>query len=101
MNDQADEKPTATPVIQLTCRFCKKPPSLCEEHAGALVAQAFAEDSDNRRDAAARAAERELRRGADDPTADARAIRHVLVRWHRSRALEVAREIVRLLETEQ
>jgi len=79
------------PIV--ACRHCAAPAVLCEEHAGALVARAFSEDADNRRDFATGSLERNLRR-----TADARAVADVLRRWFRDEALEVARDVVKQLE---
>lgn len=105
----SDEDEQATPEVVETnaaaasCMHCAAPPVLCEEHAGMLVAQAFAEDAANAREGAARAAERALRRGSQGASRaeDATALRHVLVRWHGRNAVEVARELVRILEGEQ
>lgn len=102
--DDSPAAPTeeAPPVIVLRCKHCAASPVYCEAHAAELVSLAFADDDANTRDGAARGAERELRRGrsAASITEDATAIRHVLVRWFKGRALTVARELVRLLEAE-
>jgi hypothetical protein len=102
-DEAGSEQPSAAPpVIVLRCKHCSASPVYCETHAAELVALAFADDDANTRDGAARGAERELRRGrsAASITEDATAIRHVLVRWFKGRALAVARELVRLLEAE-
>lgn len=87
-----------TVVEKLTCLHCKAVPVLCEEHAGQLVAQAFAEDEENTLEQAARGVERSLRKSDANTPNRAAAMREVLVRWFGRGALNVAREIVKQLE---
>lgn len=99
------ELPSSSPPAPAVakCQHCSATAVLCAEHAGALVAQAFSEDESNRREGAARSAERKLRQGSTSSTHadDARELRHVLVRWFsQAGALAVAREMVRQLEQE-
>ncbi len=106
MNEEPDGAPVEvveTTAAAASCIHCAAPPVLCEEHAGALVAQAFSEDAANNRENAARGAERALRKGshAATRTEDAQALRHVLVRWHGRNATDVARELLRILEGEK
>ncbi len=105
--EQGAPEESAPEVVETTaaaasCTYCAAPPVLCEAHAAAMVAQAFTEDDANKRDQAARSAERALRRGSSGATRtdDATALRHVLVRWWGDDAKAIAAELLRLLEAE-
>lgn len=90
--------PTVVQIEQAKCRHCEAPPVLCEDHAGQLVAQAFAEDEQNTIEQAGRGVERALRKSDANTPNRAAAMREVLIRWFGRGALNVAREVVKQLE---
>lgn len=94
-----DNAPVVVETTPSVCRHCKEPAVFCEAHASELVAQAFAEDEANTLEQVTRGAERSLRRSDANTPNRAAAVREVLVRWFGRGALNVAREVVKQLET--